>query len=77
MKLCPKCRGKIVPIVYGMPAPETFEKAERKEVNTHLPLGSALITEPQKNFMFNITIPPENKKIFFFYFWHIPTPSHP
>ena len=29
---CPKCGGKVVPIVYGMPAPELYEKAERKEV---------------------------------------------
>ena len=41
MKLCPKCREKIVPIVYGFPAPETFEKAERKEVS----LGGCMISE--------------------------------
>ena len=29
---CPKCGGKVVKTVYGMPAPELFEQAERKEV---------------------------------------------
>ena len=29
---CPKCGGKVVPIVYGMPAYELYEKAQRKEV---------------------------------------------
>ena len=29
---CPKCGGKVVKIVYGMPAPELYEQAERKEV---------------------------------------------
>lgn len=29
---CPKCGGRIVPIVYGEPTPETGERAERKEV---------------------------------------------
>ena len=32
---CPKCGGKVVPIVYGMPAPELYEKAQRKEVRKH------------------------------------------
>lgn len=38
---CPKCGGKVVPIVYGMPAPELYEKAQRKEVV----LGGCCITE--------------------------------
>ena len=29
---CPKCGGKVVKIVYGMPTPELYEQAERKEV---------------------------------------------
>ena len=29
---CPKCGGKVPPIVYGMPAPELYEKAHRNEV---------------------------------------------
>ena len=29
---CPKCGGNVVPIVYGMPASELYEKAQRKEV---------------------------------------------
>ena len=29
---CPKCSGKIVPIMYGEPGPELFEKFEKKEV---------------------------------------------
>lgn len=29
---CPICGGKVVKTVYGMPAPELFEQAERKEV---------------------------------------------
>ena len=29
---CPICNEKIVPIIYGMPAPEIVEKAEKKEV---------------------------------------------
>ena len=36
---CPKCGGKVVPVVYGMPAPELYEQAERKEVV----LGGCLI----------------------------------
>ena len=28
---CPKCGGKVVKIVYGMPTPELYEQAERKE----------------------------------------------
>lgn len=30
--VCPKCGGKVVPIVYGMPLPEMEEKADRGEV---------------------------------------------
>lgn len=29
---CPKCGGKVVPMAYGMPGPELYEKAQRKEV---------------------------------------------
>lgn len=29
---CPKCGGKVVDIIYGMPAPETCERADRGEV---------------------------------------------
>lgn len=29
---CPKCGGKVVNIVYGMPSNELFEQAERGEV---------------------------------------------
>ncbi len=29
---CQKCDGKVVRLVYGMPGPEMYEKAERKEV---------------------------------------------
>ena len=29
---CPKCGGKVVPVVYGEPGPELFEMADRKEV---------------------------------------------
>ena len=29
---CQKCGGKVVRMVYGMPGPEMYEKAERKEV---------------------------------------------
>lgn len=29
---CPKCGGKVVKIVYGMPTPELYEQSERKEV---------------------------------------------
>lgn len=32
MKQCPKCGKNLVEIVYGMPAPELFEAAERGEV---------------------------------------------
>lgn len=28
---CQKCGGKVVKIVYGMPTPELYEQAERKE----------------------------------------------
>ena len=30
--ICPKCGGKVVPIVYGMPMEELREKADRGEV---------------------------------------------
>lgn len=30
--VCPKCGGKVVPIVYGMPMEELQEKADRGEV---------------------------------------------
>lgn len=30
--ICPKCGGKVVPIVYGMPMEELQEKADRGEV---------------------------------------------
>ena len=29
---CQKCGGKVVKIVYGLPTPELYEQAERKEV---------------------------------------------
>lgn len=29
---CPECGGALVRIVYGLPGPETFEKAEREEI---------------------------------------------
>ena len=29
---CPNCGGKLIPIIYGEPTLETFEKAERGEV---------------------------------------------
>ena len=29
---CPKCGGKLVPIIYGMPSVELMEKVEKKEV---------------------------------------------
>ena len=32
IKVCEKCRNKVLPIVYGYPSPETFEKAERGEL---------------------------------------------
>ncbi len=31
-KTCPKCGGRIVDIIYGMPSPETYERALRGEV---------------------------------------------
>lgn len=30
--VCPNCGGKVVPIIYGEPIPETFESSERGEV---------------------------------------------
>ena len=30
--VCPKCKGKLLDIVYGMPSPELFDKAENGEV---------------------------------------------
>ena len=30
--VCPKCGGKVVPVVYGMPMEELQEKADRGEV---------------------------------------------
>ena len=32
MKKCPKCGNNLTEIIYGMPAPELFEAAERGEV---------------------------------------------
>lgn len=29
---CSVCKGQVVPIAYGFPYPETFQKADRKEV---------------------------------------------
>ena len=29
---CPTCGQKMVPIVYGLPGPELFERAERGEI---------------------------------------------
>lgn len=29
---CPKCGGKVVKTVYGMPTPKLYEQSERKEV---------------------------------------------
>lgn len=31
-KSCPNCGGRIVDIIYGMPSPETCERADRGEV---------------------------------------------
>ena len=39
--VCPKCKGKLLDIVYGMPGPEMFEKANKHEVY----LGGCCITE--------------------------------
>ena len=39
--VCPKCKGKLLDIVYGMPGPEMFEKANKHEVY----LGGCSITE--------------------------------
>ena len=40
IKVCPKCGGKIVEIIYGEPAEELFNAAERGEVI----LGGCCIT---------------------------------
>lgn len=40
-KICPKCGGKLIEIVYGMPAYETFQAAERGEVY----LGGCMMDE--------------------------------
>lgn len=32
IKVCEKCRNQVLPIVYGYPTPETFEKAARGEI---------------------------------------------
>lgn len=29
---CPKCGGKVVDIIYGMPSPETYERSLRDEI---------------------------------------------
>lgn len=42
IKVCEKCRDKVVPIVYGYPSPETFKKAERGEIK----LGGCCIDVP-------------------------------
>lgn len=39
--ICPECKGKLLDIVYGMPGPELFEKAEKQEVY----LGGCCIDE--------------------------------
>lgn len=31
MKKCPKCGGKLVKIIYGLPGPELADKADRRE----------------------------------------------
>lgn len=41
INVCPKCKGKLLDIVYGMPGPEMFEKANKHEVY----LGGCCITE--------------------------------
>lgn len=43
---CPYCGGKLLPIVYGEPGPELFEKADRGEVI----LGGCIVSgfDPQK-----------------------------
>ena len=43
---CPCCGGKLLPIVYGEPGPELFEKADKGEVI----LGGCIVTglDPQK-----------------------------
>lgn len=40
---CPNCGNKLIPIEYGMPAPETFEKAEKGEVF----LGGCMVEDIQ------------------------------
>lgn len=32
INVCPKCKGKLLDIVYGLPSPELFDKAEKHEV---------------------------------------------
>ena len=39
--VCPKCKGKLLDIVYGMPGPDLFDKAEKGEVY----LGGCCILE--------------------------------
>lgn len=41
--VCPKCGEELIDIVYGFPAPEVIEKAERGEIY----LGGCIITENQ------------------------------
>lgn len=43
MKLCPRCRGRLVPIVYGMPAADLVEKAIRGELSIG---GCVVIDDP-------------------------------
>lgn len=42
IKVCEKCRSQVLPIVYGYPTPETFEKAEKGEII----LGGCCINGP-------------------------------
>ena len=46
---CPNCGNKMVEIVYGMPAPETFEKAEKGEVF----LGGCMIEDDRPEYHCN------------------------
>jgi len=46
LKVCPKCEGDLIPIVYGYPGPEMVESADRGEIL----LGGCIVSDNDPQF---------------------------
>lgn len=46
LKVCPKCEGDLIPIVYGYPSPEMVESADRGEIL----LGGCIVSDSDPQF---------------------------